>query len=155
MNRLASMLIPDFAPMGERDLPAVAALEASVQPFPWSQGHFDDSLKAGHSCWICRVGGDLVAFSVVMPALDEAHLLNIGVSTACQGRGLGARMMLQSMAVSLSNGATSMYLEVRPSNLRALKLYRQLGFAEIGLRRAYYPAQVGREDGLVFKKELS
>lgn len=146
---------PEFFPMNDSDLPAVAALEASVQVFPWSQGNFADSLRAGHSCWVCRAGGELLAFTIVMAVIDEAHLLNIGVSPAHQGRGIGARAMLQAMEQAGANGATSMFLEVRPSNAAALRLYRQLGFVEIGLRRGYYPAAIGREDGLVFKKELA
>ena len=47
-----------------------------------------------------------------------------------------------------------MFLEVRPSNARAVELYRHFGFRQIGLRKGYYPAVVGREDGLVFDREL-
>jgi ribosomal-protein-alanine N-acetyltransferase len=46
------------------------------------------------------------------------------------------------------------FLEVRPSNLPALKLYRSAGFCEVGQRRDYYPAVKGREDALVMAKEL-
>lgn len=156
MRTGASVLAPtEFFPMNERDLAAVTALEASVQRFPWREGNFADSLRAGHSCWVCRVGGDLAAFSVVMRVIDEAHLLNIGVAAAHQGRGLGAQMLLQVMDNARQHGAGSMFLEVRPSNQAALRLYRQLGFEEIGRRRDYYPALSGREDGLVFKRELT
>jgi ribosomal-protein-alanine N-acetyltransferase len=52
------------------------------------------------------------------------------------------------------HGANKLFLEVRPSNERAVELYRHFGFQQIGLRSGYYPAEVGREDGLVFDKEL-
>ena len=64
-------------------------------------------------------------------------------------------MLRQAMANALQHGASKLFLEVRPSNERAVELYRHFGFNQIGLRRAYYPAAIGREDALVFDKELS
>jgi ribosomal-protein-alanine N-acetyltransferase len=145
----------EFFPMNERDLDGVAALEASLQPFPWSRGNFADSLTAGHSLWVCRLGGELVGFSVVMSVIDEAHLLNIGVCERYQGQGYGARLLRNAMLSAQHGGAAKMFLEVRPSNERAVDLYRHFGFRQIGLRKGYYPATVGREDALIFDKELA
>jgi ribosomal-protein-alanine N-acetyltransferase len=47
-----------------------------------------------------------------------------------------------------------MYLEVRPSNAAARALYRAEGFAEVGLRRDYYPAAGGREDAVIMELRL-
>ena len=52
-------------------------------------------------------------------------------------------------------GATSLLIEVRPSNEKALALYRLFGFRQIGVRRAYYPAAQGREDALVLNHVLA
>ena len=54
-----------------------------------------------------------------------------------------------------THGARRLLLEVRPSNARAVALYRNFGFQQIGVRKGYYPATEGREDGLVFQKELA
>ena len=148
-------LSAEFFPMNERDLDAVTALEASVQAFPWSRGNFADSLKAGHSVWVCRLGGDLIGFSVVMSVIDEAHLLTIAVCPRYQGQGYGARLLRNAMQRAREHGASKLFLEVRPSNERAVELYRHFGFRQIGLRKGYYPAAIGREDALVFDKELT
>ncbi|MBF1164396.1 MAG: ribosomal protein S18-alanine N-acetyltransferase [Dechloromonas agitata] len=140
--------------MNERDLDAVAALEASLQVFPWSRGNFADSLQSGYSAWVLRLGGDLIGFSVVMSVLDEAHLLNIGVGKRYQGQGYGARLLRHAMECARLGGADRLFLEVRPSNERAVDLYRHFGFRQIGLRKGYYPAVTGREDALIFDKEL-
>lgn len=153
MNPL--QLSVEFFPMNERDLDAVTAVEAEVQPFPWSRGNFSDSLKSGYSAWVCRLGGDLIGFSVLMSVIDEAHLLNIGVSPRYQGQGYGARLLRHTMSVARLHGANKLFLEVRPSNERAVELYHHFGFRQIGLRRGYYPAAIGREDGLIFDKELA
>ncbi len=145
----------EFFPMNLRDLDSVAALEASLQVFPWSRGNFADSLEAGHSVWVLRLGGELVGFSVVMSVLDEAHLLNIGVAKRFQGQGYGARLLRHAMECARLGGAAKLFLEVRPSNEQAVSLYRHFGFRQIGLRKGYYPAIVGREDALIFDRELS
>ena len=44
---------------------------------------------------------------------------------------------------------------MRPSNERALQLYKHFGFVRIGVRKAYYPAHEGREDALVLTHALA
>lgn len=151
----ALTIAAEFFPMNERDLDSVAALEASLQTFPWSRLNFEDSLTAGHSAWVLRLGGDLIGFSVVMSVIDEAHLLTIGICQRYQGQGYGARMLRHAMECARLGGATKLFLEVRPSNERAVDLYRHFGFKQIGLRKGYYQAVVGREDALIFDKELA
>ncbi len=140
--------------MNASDLDAVTSLEATLQVFPWSRGNFEDSLNAGYGVWVARLGGNLIGFSVVMSVIDEAHLLAIGICKRYQGQGFGARMLRHAMHCAHQGGASKLFLEVRPSNERAVALYRHFGFQEIGRRRDYYPAVVGREDALVFDKEL-
>jgi ribosomal-protein-alanine N-acetyltransferase len=140
--------------MAEADLGAVAALEASLQAFPWSPGNFADSLAAGHAARVVRSGDELLGFAVLMNVVDEAHLLNIGIARAYQGQGHGARLLGQVIADARAAGAQRLLLEVRPSNRQAVDFYRHFGFRQIGVRRAYYPAPFGREDALVFDKEL-
>ncbi len=145
----------EFFPMNANDLDEVARVEAGLQSFPWTRGNFADSLAAGYSVWVLRVGGQLLGFSIVMLVLDEAHLLNIGVSASHQGKGYGARLLRNAMAIAKCAGAKTLFLEVRPSNTKAIDLYRHFGFREIGRRKAYYPALEGREDALIFDKELA
>jgi ribosomal-protein-alanine N-acetyltransferase len=153
-NALADFLAQEITPMGTTDLEAVTALEAATQPFPWTYGNFSDSLTAGHAAWVLRQGGDYLGFMVLMQVVDEAHLLNIAIVPTRQGQGLGARLMRYGMIWTAHRGMASMYLEVRPSNERAIALYRHLGFVEVGRRKAYYPAHEGREDGLILSRSL-
>ena len=144
----------EYSALTERDLDAVTALEASLQAFPWSRGNFADSLAAGHSALVCRAGADIIGFSVVMAALDEAHLLVIGIDRRHQGRGHGAALLRRVMDDAQAAGARRLLLEVRPSNRQAVEFYLRFGFTQIGVRRGYYPTAAGREDALVFDKEL-
>jgi ribosomal-protein-alanine N-acetyltransferase len=140
--------------MTEGDLAEVTAAEQRIHPFPWSPGNFRDSLAAGHDCWLKREAGTLVAFAVVMRAVDEAHLLNISVVPERQRVGLGRTLLDFLGDQAHQAGMKRMLLEVRISNTQAIAFYRHVDFAEIGRRRGYYPASAGREDAIVMAKTL-
>jgi ribosomal-protein-alanine N-acetyltransferase len=53
-----------------------------------------------------------------------------------------------------ASGVGEAFLEVRPTNLAAIRLYQRLGFEQIGIRRGYYQAPDGREDAIVLKLDL-
>ncbi|MFO1345612.1 MAG: ribosomal protein S18-alanine N-acetyltransferase [Rhodocyclaceae bacterium] len=154
---MSAVLAPriEMLPMNASDLDDVLAIENTVYPFPWTRGNFADSLAAGYSAWVCRIGGELVGYAVIMMVLDEAHLLNISVDQSRHGMGFGARLLRHAMAVARTLGARMLLLEVRPSNERALQLYTYFGFVRIGVRKAYYPAHDGREDALVLTHALA
>ena len=97
----------------------------------------------------------LVGYFVAMPGADELHLLNLTVMPEWQGRGHGRRLLDALEAVCRLQHWPVLWLEVRASNQRALSLYRRRGFAEVGLRRGYYPALGGRrEDAIVMRLDV-
>ena len=137
-----------YRQMRMTDLPEVARLEKSLYRFPWSLGNFRDSVTAGYDCWVVTHGETLVAYSVLMVALDEAHLLNFAVAAEWHNRGIGRGFLRHMVEVARLAGCQIVYLEVRPSNLAARHLYRTMGFQQIAIRPDYYPAASGREDAL-------
>lgn len=145
-----------YEPMQVDDLADVVAVEESVYPHPWTRTNFADSLKNGYQAWVLRnPARELLGYFLVMGVVDEAHLLNVAVAAPWQGQGLGRFLLNQSVACARGLGMESMLLEVRPSNMRALQIYRRYGFAEIGRRKGYYPAANGmREDAIVMRIAL-
>lgn len=143
-----------FVPMRDGDVDAVVEAERRIYEFPWTRGNFVDSLKAGHSVWICREAGEMVGYAAMMIAVDEAHLLNLSILPEHRRRGLGGEFLTYLMGLARLYGATRMLLEVRPSNAAALALYQRFLFTEIGRRRGYYEAAEGREDAMVMAREL-
>jgi ribosomal-protein-alanine N-acetyltransferase len=154
VSRDASSL--HFARMQVGDLEEVLAIEQDVYPFPWTRGNFLDSLYSGYETWILRDGaGAVLGYFLLMCAVDEAHLLNITVRRGLHGKGLGRLQLDKAGALARERGVTSILLEVRPSNLRALAVYQQYGFRRIGQRKNYYPAMENmREDAIVMRFEL-
>lgn len=132
----------------DADIAAVAAIEKNVYVFPWSAGNFRDSLLSGYQCWGCWTGDELIGYAIIMVALEEAHLLNFAIAKSWQGRGVGARFLQVVIHESQQMQCDMLYLEVRPSNVPGRRLYARFGFTQLGLRRDYYPAVVGREDAL-------
>jgi ribosomal-protein-alanine N-acetyltransferase len=143
----------DYAPMQAGDVDEVHALEQSVFPHPWSRANFADSLASGYDAWVLRdADGVLIGYYLLMFAVDEAHLLDVAVAAQRQGQGLGRYLLDKIMARARGMGMESVLLEVRPSNERALQVYKNYGFGEIGRRKGYYPAHGGqREDAIVMR----
>lgn len=134
-----------------QDLDAVAAMEADSYEFPWSRGIFADCLRAGHPCWVLWVRGEIAGYGILSIAAGEAHILNLCIGRDWRGLGLGRRLLLRLLDVIRWSGAERAFLEVRPSNPVAQKLYTSIGFAEIARRPRYYPARDGREDAIVME----
>lgn len=139
--------------MQQGDLEQVLALERRVYPHPWSLGNFTDSLASGYQCQMVRdADGKLLGYFLLMLGYEDAELLNVAVDGAMQGQGLGRWLLDQVVACARTHGMVSVLLEVRPSNVRALALYRRYGFEEINRRKAYYPAADGqREDAITMR----
>ena len=143
-------------PMTMAALDGVVELETIVYPFPWTRGNFVDSLAARYVAWTLNgLDGDLAGYCIAMRGADEMHLLNITVAPAAQGRG-HARVLIDALvALCRAQRARELWLEVRASNARARAMYERLGFAQVGLRKGYYPAPFGRrEDAVVMSLKL-
>lgn len=140
--------------MTETDLPELMAVEQRIYEFPWTEGNFRDSIRAGYGCWVCRRDAEFIGYCVFMLGAGEAHLLNLSIAEPWQRKGHGARLLQQILAAARQQGAGLIFLEVRPSNEHGLHLYERCGFKRIGVRRGYYPAQSGREDALILSLDL-
>jgi ribosomal-protein-alanine N-acetyltransferase len=73
----------------------------------------------------------------------------LGIARDWQRQGLGRKFLEHLIGVAQGYRAETMFLEVRPSNTPALRLYAAMGFSEIAVRRNYYPAENGREDAIL------
>ncbi|MGY3265982.1 MULTISPECIES: ribosomal protein S18-alanine N-acetyltransferase [unclassified Lysobacter] len=150
----ASSRPASLRPMREQDVDAVFDVERRAYEFPWTAGIFRDCLRADYLAWVLDVGGSIAGYFLLSLAAGEAHVLNICVAPEFQGQGHGRRLLRSLVQLGRSRGAQRIFLEVRPSNRGAIKLYDEEGFNEIGRRPRYYPARDGREDAIVMAMEL-
>lgn len=140
-----------------QDLDGVVALEQCVYGFPWSRGNFADSLASGYHARVLRDADPaLCGYLVAQPGVGEMHLLNLTVAPALQGQGLGLLLLDHLVSHARTRGDHALLLEVRTSNARARAIYARYGFADVGLRRNYYPAAASqREDAAVMSLTLT
>lgn len=136
------------------DLDGIVQIERAVNPFPWGEEALRDTIASSGHHLISLREGRAVGFLLSSFVLDEAQLLLIGVSPDWQGVGVGGQLLKELINRSQDQGQKLIYLEVRSGNERAIRLYRSLGFIDIGVRRDYYPGLVGREDAIVMSLQL-
>ena len=140
--------------MTEADLAEVVQVEGRAYEFPWTITIFKDCVRAGYGCFVLATRAEIIGYFVLSVAANEAHVLNVCVDPSEQGHGYGRRLMKRLLDLARWHRAERVFLEVRPSNPRAIALYHDIGFNEIGRRPRYYPAKNGREDALVMAIEL-
>ncbi len=144
-----------FRAMLYADLREIIAIEQQAYIFAWTENIFRACIRAGYHCRVAQPPHRLIqAYGILSAAAGEAHVLNLCVRRELQGRGLARPLLEHLLEQARAAQAQTVFLEVRPSNLPALRLYQTAGFCEVGLRRGYYPAATGREDALVMAREL-
>ena len=153
-DRLATAPQVTIRPMVDGDVPPVIQIERASYQFPWSEGIFRDCLRVGYVCRVVTMHAELVGYGVMSAGAGEAHILNLCIEAGARCRGIGRLMLGYLLDRAAAAGMTEAYLEVRPSNTAAIRLYEALGFRQVGVRRGYYQAVGGREDAAVLKLPL-
>jgi [ribosomal protein S18]-alanine N-acetyltransferase len=156
MATAPELLAPEVVirPMRGLDLAEVVAIERSSYQFPWSEGIFRDCLRVGYVCRVVTVSRQVMAYGVMSFGAGEAHILNLCVGQVYRCRGVGKRLLAALVERASAAGMAEAFLEVRPSNTAAIRLYQSMGFEQVGMRRGYYQAVGGREDAAVLKRQL-
>lgn len=153
-DRIAELPQIEIRPMTDGDVRAVMAIERASYQFPWSEGIFRDCLRVGYYCRIVMLSGEIVGYGIMSTGAGEAHILNVCVRESFRSRGIGRALLEHLLSRAGASGSSEAYLEVRPSNTAAVRLYQTIGFEPIGVRRGYYQAVGGREDAVVLKLPL-
>lgn len=140
--------------MQHTDVSTVVNIEKMVQSHPWTVSQFQDSVDVYVST-VIEHQGKVVGFCILQPVVDEANLLLMAIDPVVQGRGLGFKLLDQSLQL-LKNNPVQIFLEVRESNLAAIALYEKADFHQIDIRKNYYPKpQGGKENAIIMVKSCS
>jgi len=136
------------------DIPAVARLEADVFVDPWPAHLYLQEVEQPLRYQRVVVNGSraVVAYLFACWQVDELHILKVATHPLFEGRGLATALMEEARAEALRGNARGLFLEVRPSNRRAVRLYQAIGYRVIGRRPGYY---TNGEDALVMFFDLS
>lgn len=143
-----------FRPMSLADVPAVVAVERASYLFPWSDGVFRDCIRVGYLCRTVEVDAEVAGYGIMSYGAGEAHILNVCIRSDLRAAGIGRQLMAFLLERARAAEMHDVFLEVRPSNPVAIRLYESLGFTRVGVRKGYYQATGGREDAWVYKLVL-
>jgi ribosomal-protein-alanine N-acetyltransferase len=135
-------------------LPEVIALENDVQLSPWSLKNFEDALTAKNLFKVFFIEKKLVGYYVALLAADECQLLNLAIHSDFQNNGYGHYLITHLKKICVNANVASIFLEVRSSNKKAIRLYEKNEFNELGIRNNYYKNNIGWEDGILMGSEL-
>lgn len=140
-----------FRLMTQEDTEAVAVLEKKLFSRPWSRQALLDALARKDACYVTAVENDVpVGYCGLYLTGDEGFINQVAVEPSRQGCGIGKQMLSRLLSEAESRGMKSCSLEVRPTNERALRLYRSLDFVQEGRRPDFYEDPV--EDALILWK---
>ena len=143
-----------FRPARRADIETIYRIECAAYDFPWSRRLLYDCLDSNYYFSLLIEQNRVVGYGIMSCVLDEAHLLNICIDPAWQGKGRGKKMLFHLLDVARRQRVTMAFLEVRLSNTVAQNLYEANGFNQIDIRKDYYPNGGQREDAIVYARVL-
>ena len=144
--------------MTHDDILSVVGIEQSVHGAPhWPRSHYEEALLVGSprpriALVACASGNEPAGFAIANLVAPDAELETIAVAEESQRRGIGRRLLRRLVAELREQGIAVLHLEVRASNLQAIRFYESENFKQIGARRLYYTDP--EEDAVLMALEL-
>ena len=145
---------PELRALELRDLSAIEEIEQRSYPTPWSRSMFASELAKPSS--ICLGAfepedGRLLGYLIISKYVDAWHVMNVAVEPSQRRHGIAQQLLERLFELTANDSRRGYTLEVRVSNVDAIRLYERLGFQARGLRRGYYTDN--REDALIMWKD--
>jgi ribosomal-protein-alanine N-acetyltransferase len=136
------------------DLPHLVLIEQNASVVPWATDVFKACFDAGYTGWVYEMDSRIIGFVIVSMNMEECHIMNLCVAREYQHQGYGFKLLNYALIHAKTHGIALAFLEVRQSNMRAIKLYQKMKFQLIGERKDYYPTLSGRENAHIFALSL-
>jgi ribosomal-protein-alanine N-acetyltransferase len=140
-----------------RDIDSVVAIQSSCPEIAqWTMWDYDRVARGEMSGWVCEenaAGKEVAGFLVARRIANDLEILNFAVRSDLRRSGNGASLLSAALEWGKSFRAETAILEVRESNLAALRFYERHGFQVMGRRPRYYTAPV--EDALLLIAPLA
>jgi len=121
------------------DIKSVMEIERSSFTSPWSELSFLHEIDYANSlAKVALLENKTVGYICARYVLDEGHILNLAVHKGFRRRGIATELMNRVLGELKKKDCRLLYLEVRVSNLKAIKFYERFGFKVASFRRKYY-----------------
>jgi ribosomal-protein-alanine N-acetyltransferase len=145
------MIQIEIKPMSLDDLTEVIRIERASFPSPWSEEMFRRELMKNKDFSIfisAKLNDRLVGYGGIWIIIDEAHVVNLAVHPSYRGKGIGRLILLALLEIAQRKGMKRLTLEVRRSNVNAIRFYKRFGFQQRGIRKDYYGSPQ-KEDAII------
>lgn len=142
----------EIIPMEIEHLGRVLEIENLSFPAPWSLRSYKGELTRNNFAhyFVAVFNGEVIGYLGLWIVVDESHITTIAVDPAFRGNRIAQHLIEFGEEYSKIWGAEKMILEVRITNLAAQKVYKRMGFEQIGIRKNYYAETM--EDAIVMLK---
>ena len=128
------------------DVSAIIALQYECRLSPWPQSAYEEETGRIDSIFLVATSAETgpIAFITgrvlggTKGLLAQAEIYNLGVAESCRGRGVGSLLLAEFLIQCLRFAVTIVFLELRSTNLVALKFYQRHGFKKTGERANFY-----------------
>lgn len=127
-------------------------LEKDFDDF-WEVNTLKEELLSNYSYFITiklSKTNEILGFAGFKKTLDTADIMNIVVRKDFRNKKIGKKLLASLIQKAKEQDIKTIFLEVNSKNLPALKLYENIGFKKIGIRKDYYK----NSDGINMKIEL-
>ena len=142
--------------MSHDDLSQVHAIEKQSFAEPWRPSSFEYEVDNRDAILKVAISDNqIVGYICVRIIVDITHVLDIAVMPELRRMGIGSLLLINALQElrRLRPDTKKITLEVRESNIAAIKLYEKFGFKEIGRRRGYY--QKPHEDAVIMERDMN
>lgn len=167
------LTILTIRPLESRDVEAILAIQAACPEIAqWTAWDYDRVARGEMAGWVATENADLgveravevgaegaaegsaeiAGFLVARRLSSELEILNFAVESEWRRCGIGAALLTEALQWAQTFQATQAILEVRASNLAALRFYERHKFEVVGRRPRYYTAP--GEDALLLAATL-
>ena len=138
--------------MQAKDTDAAAALEKEIFSQPWSSQGFSDAINLDNTVFlVAEEENTIIGYVGMYFSVDEGEITNVAVSEGSRRHGVGDRLLKQLLAIATEKGISRIVLEVRVSNIGAIRLYERNGFTLCGTRKGFY--EFPKEDAYVMSHD--
>lgn len=134
--------------MEQEDIVYVADLEKKYFSIPWSEKSLKKELENKDSIFIvAEYNGEIAGYAGMYIMSYEAGITNVVVGEKFRQQGIGDAIVKKLLEEGEKAGVLDITLEVRKSNVSAIKLYQNNDFISEGIRPGFY--EHPKEDAII------
>ena len=137
-----------FRKMTADDAEQVSEIDFQSFSVPWKMtDYWKYAQEKNIESVVAEIDRKIVAYAAAFVSFEEAEVFKIAVEPKLRGQKIGTKIFAELIQAVKNRGVNAMTLEVRPSNVAAVKLYENFGLKSVGRRKNYYTNPT--EDALI------